>query len=90
MIADTVFFQVCDIAMPWPEDILQFFICFTVGILVIDDQRNRCAGGISFKDAGKYFYLVRFLAWTCSAAFAGSPSLHAAPLTMPMDLLIAM
>ena len=61
VVADAVLLPVGVIGMARAERVDQISVVFTSCIFIADQQRNRCAGRLTFKDAGQDFDPVGFL-----------------------------
>ena len=71
MVANAVLLPVGVVGMAGAERVDQISVVFTPGIFIADQQRDRCAGGLTFKDAGQDFDRVGFLPLRDVAGRAG-------------------
>jgi len=73
VIPDAVFFQVGEVAVPRPENVLQVIVSPALGISVVNDQGNGGACCQPLEYSGQNLNLVRFLAGALTAPFTRPP-----------------
>ena len=80
-IAHTIFLEISEVRMPGAEGVEQVAVVLAALVGVVDQQRNRRAGGAAFEHAAQNLHRVGFVALGHMAAGA-----RAAPVQVALDV----